>query len=145
MLQEHTMIQGICHWFYRMNRNDQNLRYCRHGSLCRYKHLTQEEVMALEQHGAEDQPCPRCHGQKVQPVKWVVRDVETQTQIMCMTCNGRGQISVRERILQKVSNRLWCHCKHPSSSTRYFPDNTHPKCKKHCYVCTRCNGISQTG
>lgn len=141
----YNMMRGICHWFYRVNENDcHGVRMCRDGSLCRYKHLTQDEVFQLQHHGHEKMGCKTCNGRKVQTMNWTFNGKETPTNITCMTCNGHGEMPVRQIILDKAANRLWCRCG-GDRDTQYFPDNTHPYCRKHCYVCMRCKGITQTG
>lgn len=141
------MMRGICHWFYRVNENDlHGVRMCRNGSLCQYKHLTQDEVFQMQHHGHEKKECKTCQGRKVQTMNWTFNGKKTPTDITCMTCDGRGEMSVRQVILDKISNRMWCKCRdEDATETQYFPDNTHPYCKKHCYVCMRCKGITQTG
>lgn len=61
-----------------------------------------------------------------------------------MNCDGNKEITVKKNILNKCANREWCRCK-DEGETIYYPDGAHPKCKKHCYVCSICKGISQTG
>ena len=138
-------MNGICHWFYRVNVNDSRIRYCRNGSLCRYKHITQDEVEELSRHGNELIMCPGCNGRGVQEIKtYGLNIANSNVEIQCMSCDGRREVSKRQRILKKVANREWCRCD-GRVDTHYYPDNTHPKCKKHCYVCVRCKGISQVG
>lgn len=138
----------ICYWFYNNNRDDHHgLRYCRHGSLCRFRHLTQEEVNVLNSDPEGLVDCPRCRGTGEMKIKvFGIRVAGGETPIPCIGCNGSKTTTKKKVILGKVEGREYCHCRHPDDgNTRYYADNQHPKCSKHCYVCTRCNGISQVG
>lgn len=123
---------NYCNWFYRNNADDHNLRFCRRGSLCPYRHLTQQEVRLLSG-GDTHTPCGHCGG------------TGEMHRFPCVFCYGKGSISEKHRILDRAEYREWCQCETPSKDTHYYPDNTHPKCKKHCYVCTQCKGITQVG
>lgn len=134
------MMRGICHWFYQRNLNDLDLQYCRHGSTCRFKHLTQEEVETLQQRGNDPVQCPTCSGSG----QIFVRNLNLT--MPCLYCYGKKEVTVKKTILNKCENREWCRCKESNPrNTIYFPDGTHPKCRKHCYVCRKCKGITQTG
>jgi len=138
------MIRGICHWFCRVNENDKNgLRHCRNGSLCRYRHLTHEEAQAIIQRGNEMESCKTCNGTGQIYIR------HHDFYMDCLTCNGKREVSVKRLMLDKAENREWCHCKKGNDDdehdTLYFADGQHPKCKKHCYVCKQCKGITQVG
>lgn len=136
------MIRGICHWFCRVNENDKNgLRKCRNGSLCRYRHLTREEAEQIIQHGNQMEDCMSCNGTG----QIYIRHHDFHMQ--CPQCDGKRQLTVRQQILRKAENREWCDCKEDERDidTWFFDDGRHPKCKKHCYVCKQCKGITQVG
>lgn len=138
-------MNGICHWFFRNNQDDRHIRHCRYGSLCKYKHLTQDEVRILSSESQHMQSCRRCHGTGTQHIQVLGLKMAESFGIQCISCNGSGQINSRSVIIEKLSDRDWCYCRVPSRDTIYFPDNRHPKCSKHCYVCRNCNGITQIG
>lgn len=138
------MIKGSCFWFYRVNKDESKLRFCRDGSLCKYVHLTQEETNLIHQKGSQQEPCSTCKGSKYQTFNWVIQGVEKPCNVTCLSCNGSGETLIRDKVLSKARDRLWCKCKKSRDST-YYPDNTHPRCSKHCYVCVDCKGITQTG
>ena len=141
-------IMKYCHWFYRNNPDDHHLRYCRKGSLCPYWHLTQQEVQQLMAQSKPTQdPCQRCKGtgQVLVHLFFTTTCNHKSSSIPCYVCDGKGTVSPRTRILDKSESREWCHCENPPQDTHYYPDNSHPKCRKHCYVCSRCKGITQTG
>lgn len=133
------MMQGICYWFYQHNANDTRLRYCRYGSTCRFKHLTQEEVHTIQHRGEDKIQCPSCSG------TGQIYNRHHNFNMTCLSCYGKKEVAVKRTILDKCADREWCRCKEESSESIYFPDGTHPKCKKHCYVCSVCKGITQTG
>lgn len=140
------MIRGICHWFYQRNPNDDRLHYCKFGSTCRYKHLTQEEVYKIQHHGNDKTQCPACSGSGQISVRMFNIRSDNKCLIPCVTCNGSKEITVKKIILEKSSNREWCRCENDQDrDTIYFPDGHHPKCSKHCYICSKCKGITQTG
>jgi hypothetical protein len=75
-----------------------------------------------------------------------------ETTMSCSDCSGRGRLDehpCRTRIrgiYDRAHARDWCDCEdRPIGSTRYHPDNSHPKCDKHCYTCTACGCLTQIG
>lgn len=139
-------MKGLCYWFYRNNDGTgSSLKYCRYGSLCRYTHLTQDEYKQLVEGGENLISCPRCRGTGEQDIKLHgIASANGTCKITCIDCNGSRTITTKAMILNKCSNREWCRCG-AFVDTIYYPDNTHPKCKKHCYVCSKCKCISQIG
>lgn len=135
------MLRGICYWFCRVNLNDNNgVWKCRNGSLCRYRHLTHEEAGQVMYHGNDMEDCKACNG------TGQIYNKHHDFHMTCLCCNGKRQVSVKQRILQKAANREWCDCKDDrDTDTMFFNDGQHPKCKKHCYVCRRCKCITQVG
>ena len=132
-------MKGTCYWFFANNKTDHHgIHYCHYGSLCRFHHLTQEEVQLVRDGGST--PCHGCHGTGEQ----TIQVFGNPAKISCIICDGAMVLSAKKAVLEKAHNRDWCRCKTDTDST-YYPDNTHPKCRKHCYVCVRCKGITQIG
>jgi len=159
------MIRGQCFWFYQANPGDgRPIRKCRHGSLCRFQHLTRretDEILRLheEMRRTPEKTTSECllcdgSGQTSLRVETVRADgtTERDTTMPCFGCRGRGRLDEHpcqtriRRIYDRAHGRDWCECRdRPVGASRYHADNTHPKCDKHCYTCTLCHGLTQIG
>jgi len=145
------MIEGVCSWFSKVNRTEKEaMRMCREGSLCKYLHWTAEEcrefLQNIDKIESQRLECRSCKG-GVQA--FIINDKKIK--IECSTCHGKGfrEMSahhyVKEKLVKKDRERIWCKCKNNHFSTVYYKDNEHPRCPKHCYVCLHCKGITQIG
>lgn len=152
--------KNYCYWF--ANKNPTSVtRRCRHGSLCRFYHLTGAEVAEMHRLSDalrhEDEPsdveCRSCRGRGT--IQIIVHGAELlgltdgSTNLPCIECDGRGSISTypsryaMNLIIRRSLRRDWCECRDPV--VIYHADHTHPRESKHCYTCRDCKGLVQTG
>ena len=143
------MIVGTCFWFSRMNESNKPIKLCKNGSLCKFLHWTadecQEYICHKDDTAIEKIDCCMCKDGKT---TFHVNDRSIKME--CIYCHGKGyeyisrHESIKKKLIARDRNRIWCKCDQ-YFGTIYYKDNEHPRCTKHCYVCTRCYGITQIG
>lgn len=145
------MIRGTCYFFFKKNVSEEReLRLCNKGSLCPFKHWTQEECQLYRNHYQNQNQitydCNKCKGSGMQTIL-INQD---RMEFCCTNCHGKKQFTktisqkIKSELLEKDFERVWCHCKQFQGTT-YFADGKHPRCSKHCYVCNQCKNIVQIG
>ena len=64
--------------------------------------------------------------------------------ITCVDCNGKGELTEAEAKAIKDHEDDWCDCDE-EYDVDFFEDGEHPDCHKHHYRCQNCGGIYQIG
>lgn len=92
--------------------------------------------------------CPTCHGSKknsMTQVDFLTGKVVAEWKVDCIDCDGVGWVSAPKAKQIEAMKDAWCTCGNPSGESVYWPDNTNPKCSKHCYTCKDCDKLTQVG
>jgi hypothetical protein len=94
-------------------------------------------------------PCTACKGTK--KITLVGHTLENgklvplkPVAVGCVTCDGKGYLTLEEKMDLEYRNTLWCKCEKEHDTT-FVDDGVSDVCHKHHWTCNHCGKITQIG
>ena len=94
-------------------------------------------------------PCTACKGEKkISVTAHILQNGKMVPQppvkVGCVTCNGKGHLTLEEKMQVEFEKTMWCRCEkdHP---TTFVDDGESDICHKHHWTCNHCGKITQIG
>ena len=101
-----------------------------------------------ENAGHPTKTCNVCKGSGVQRVSvtdYGSDEPPSVSEHACFFCDGAGEISFINFVMQVIGEASWCRCGNPSGESVFFKDGEGAWMNKHHYCCLDCGHVTQVG